>query len=119
MLSDLRESGSIEQDADIVAFVYRPAYYGITVDEEGNNIEDETEIIISKHRNGATGNIKLRFIKDYAKFVDAESSNLGALMQPNRGFDSGPITVQSRMDDYEDDSNDKFKAKKPEEDSPF
>lgn len=119
MLSDLRESGSIEQDADIVAFVYRPAYYGITVDEEGNNIEDETEIIISKHRNGSTGQVKLRFIKDYAKFVDGESSNLGALMQPNQGFDSGAITVQSRMDEYEDDSNDSFNEKKPDEDTPF
>lgn len=119
MLSDLRESGSIEQDADLVGFVYRPAYYGITVDEEGNNIEDETEIIIAKHRNGATGNIKLRFIKDYAKFVDAESSNLGSIMQPNRGFDGGAMTVQSRMDEYEDDSNDEFYDKNAEDDTPF
>ncbi len=119
MLSDLRESGSIEQDADVVAFVYRPAYYGITVDEAGNNVEDETEIIISKHRNGATGNVKLRFIKDYAKFVDIGSSNLGAAMQPNRDFDGGAITVQSRMDDYEDDSSDKFYDKNLDEDSPF
>jgi replicative DNA helicase len=99
--------------------VYRPAYYGITQDEEGNNVEDETEIIISKHRNGATGNVKLRFIKDYAKFVDIGSSNLGAMMQPNREFDGGAVTVKSRMDEYEDDSSDNFYDKNLDEDSPF
>jgi replicative DNA helicase len=119
MLSDLRESGAIEQDADIVAFLYRPAYYGITEDEEHNNIEDLTEVLISKHRNGATGLVKLRFIKDYAKFVDGESSTLGSAMEPNRGFDGGSMTVQSRMDEYEDDSNDEFNDKDKEDDTPF
>jgi len=61
----------------------------------------------------------LRFIKDYAKFVDGESSNLGSMMQPNRGFDGGAMTVQSRMDEYEDDSNEDFYDKNTEDDTPF
>lgn len=67
-LSDLRESGSIEQDADVVMFLYRPEYYGIKVDHEGNSVEGVTEIIIGKQRNGPTGDVKLAFIKEYARF---------------------------------------------------
>ena len=118
MLSDLRESGAIEQDADLVAFLYRPAYYGITVDEEGNNIEDLTEVLVSKHRNGATGTVKLRFIKDYAKFVDYDSSNLESAMQPSQGFEGNVITYESKMDDYDDD-DDLFIPEDPDSDSPF
>ena len=118
MLSDLRESGAIEQDADLVAFLYRPAYYGITEDEEHNNIEDLTEVLISKHRNGATGLVKLRFIKDYAKFVDYDSSNLGAMMEPNEGFDGKTMTYTSKMDDYDDDE-DFFSKNDSKDDSPF
>ncbi len=68
MLSDLRESGSIEQDADVVTFLYRPEYYGIKTDHEGNSLEGVTEIIIGKQRNGPTGEVKLAFIKEYARF---------------------------------------------------
>ncbi len=67
-LSDLRESGSIEQDADVVAFIYRAERYGITVDENGNSTQGIGEIIISKQRNGPIGNIQLAFINDYARF---------------------------------------------------
>jgi len=117
MLSDLRESGAIEQDADLVAFVYRPAYYGLLVDEENNNIEDLTEIIISKHRNGATGKINLRFINDYAKFVDYDSSNIGSVMNPNASFEGNTVTYKSKLDEYEDD--DDFFDVKTDDDSPF
>lgn len=65
MLSDLRDSGSIEQDADIVAFLYRDDYYNPESDEK--NI---VEIIVSKHRNGPTGKIKLAFLKEFNKFVN-------------------------------------------------
>lgn len=71
-LSDLRESGAIEQDADIVIFLYRPEYYGITEDEDGNNTAGVGEVIIAKHRNGSLENVKLRFIGKYTKFTDLE-----------------------------------------------
>ena len=72
MLSDLRESGSIEQDADVVIFLYRPEMYGITGDSEGNSTEGIAEIIIGKQRNGPTGSTKLSFIKDYARFENLD-----------------------------------------------
>jgi replicative DNA helicase len=67
-LSDLRESGSIEQDSDVVTFLYRPEYYGIKTDQDGNSLEGVTEVIIGKQRNGPTGDVKLAFIKEYARF---------------------------------------------------
>ena len=74
MLSDLRESGAIEQDADLVLFIYRPEYYQIDQDENGNSLEGVAEIIIAKHRNGALGSARLKFIGKYAKFADDDSS---------------------------------------------
>ena len=71
-LSDLRESGSIEQDADLVIFLYRPEYYKITVDEEGMPTAGMAEAIIAKHRNGTTGTVKMKFIGKYTKFIDFE-----------------------------------------------
>lgn len=67
MMSDLRESGSIEQDADIVGFLYRDDYY----DDESEK-ENIIEIIISKQRNGPTGTVELAFVKEYNKFVDLD-----------------------------------------------
>jgi replicative DNA helicase len=74
-LSDLRESGAIEQDADMVCFIHRPEYYGIKNDKDGNSLEGIAEIIISKHRNGAVGDVQLRFKNIYAKFMDLEMDN--------------------------------------------
>ena len=65
ILSDLRESGSIEQDADLVVFVYRDEYYNEESDQQGL-----AEVILAKHRNGPTDTIKLSFLKRYAKFAD-------------------------------------------------
>jgi replicative DNA helicase len=67
-LSDLRESGSIEQDADVVMFLNRPEYYGIERDENGESLEGVAEVIVGKQRNGPTGMIKLAFVKEYARF---------------------------------------------------
>jgi replicative DNA helicase len=73
-LSDLRESGSIEQDADVVIFLNRPEYYGIEKDEHGESTAGVTEVIIGKQRNGPTGMIKLAFIKEYARFENLATS---------------------------------------------
>ncbi len=70
MLSDLRESGSIEQDADMVIFIYRPEYYGITEDVDGESTDGLAEIIIAKHRNGETDEIPLKFNKKTTGFDD-------------------------------------------------
>lgn len=71
-LSDLRESGSIEQDADMVMFLYRPEYYKITQDEQGNSTEGVGEVIIAKNRSGDVDTVKLKFIGKYTKFTDLD-----------------------------------------------
>lgn len=71
-LSDLRESGAIEQDSDIVTFIYLPEYYQILEDEEGQSLKGIGEVIIAKHRNGALGTVKLKFTDRYAKFSDLD-----------------------------------------------
>jgi replicative DNA helicase len=123
-LSDLRESGAIEQDADMVMFLYRPEYYGITVDEEDRSTAGVGEVIIAKHRNGSLENVKLRFIGKYTKFTDLDfGSNYGGSQSPEVSyshkftsgasgtseFDSGQtIKLTSRAN--EDDIDDVFKG---------
>jgi len=93
-LSDLRESGSIEQDADIVMFLYRPEYYKISVDEEGMPTQGMAEVIIAKHRNGSLENVKLKFIGKYTKFADYDAPD---------GFTSlSSITRESRLNNFND-----------------
>jgi replicative DNA helicase len=72
-LSDLRESGSIEQDADMVMFLYRPEYYGLTEDDNGMPTQGTGEVIIAKHRNGSLENVSLKFIGKYTKFADLDA----------------------------------------------
>ncbi|KFF08223.1 replicative DNA helicase [Chryseobacterium luteum] len=93
-LSDLRESGAIEQDADIVSFIFRPEYYKIAVwdnDEEGQETptENQAELIIAKHRNGATADVRLSFLKHFAKFGDIESAFDGGMGGYPSNFGSG------------------------------
>ena len=76
-LSDLRESGAIEQDADMVCFIHRPEYYTkSTTDAEGNNIEGVAKFIFAKHRSGATGDVTLRFEGKYARFQNWDENSL-------------------------------------------
>ena len=75
-LSDLRESGAIEQDADIVCFIHRPEYYKIFQDEHGNDLTGKAEIIIAKHRNGSTGDIILEFKKEFARFQNLDENKI-------------------------------------------
>ncbi len=119
MLSDLRESGAIEQDADLVAFIYRPEYYGFTDYKDGIDTAGLGEFILAKHRHGALEDIKLRFVQRLAKFTNWDefeetpgfSRGGGGTggMAPNNDFMNQPptVTVRSRMDDL------------PEGDAPF
>lgn len=75
-LADLRESGAIEQDADMVCFIHRPEYYKIYTDEKGNDLRGMAEIIIAKHRNGATGDVLLRFKGEFAKFQNPDDDTI-------------------------------------------
>lgn len=114
MLSDLRESGSIEQDADMVLFLYRPEYYGLTEDEDGNPTNNVGEVIIAKHRNGETGTVRLKFVGKYVKFANLEegvegfppaSGSAFSGLAPSQDFEkqSNFIIRPSRMDDIDDE----------------
>lgn len=76
-LADLRESGAIEQDADIVCFIHRPEYYRITEDDQGNSLVGIAEIIVAKHRNGPTGIANMRFDGEYARFQNLDDNRVG------------------------------------------
>jgi len=99
-LSDLRESGAIEQDADMVIFIYRPEYYGVTEYDNGDSTRGMADLIIAKHRSGGVGDVHLRFVNEYVRFENPQKFGLGegGGMQPNTAFDSGgSITVDSRI----------------------
>jgi len=121
-LSDLRESGAIEQDADIVSFIYRPEYYGIIKDDDGNANYGMAEIIISKHRNGALDRVRLRFVPEYARFEnlnEVPELDVPAPLKVNEGFDNEQMTyiVKSKMD-VKDDIGEDF-GKDNSEETPF
>ncbi len=78
-LSDLRESGAIEQDADMVIFIHRPEKYGLMEDENGNSLRGIAEIILAKHRNGPIGDVFLKFKDEFAKFSELEENYLTPL----------------------------------------
>ncbi len=104
-LSDLRESGAIEQDADIVMFIYRPDMAGITQDENGMSTDGMAEIIIAKHRNGKIDSANLMFIPHLAKFVEPSSSVVPSGISANvDDFDPNNTIIRgSRMNDIEED----------------
>jgi len=95
-LSDLRESGAIEQDADIVCFIHRPEYYKIFQDERGNDLTGKAEIIIAKHRNGSTGDIILEFKKEFARFQNLDENRIFVEYQ-SRVNSQADIMPEERM----------------------
>ena len=99
-LSDLRESGAIEQDADVVAFIHRPEYYGLTTDENNMPTAGMAEIIIAKHRNGEVTDVPLRFIKEQAKFADADSSVAATVVTQSPSYGR-----EESYDDFSSSSN--------------
>ena len=82
-LSDLRESGAIEQDADMVLFVHRPEYYHIYQDDNGRDLRGMAQIIIAKHRKGATGDVLLTFRGEFTRFENPEDRRLGSSKSQN------------------------------------
>ncbi|SFJ36628.1 primary replicative DNA helicase [Myroides guanonis] len=117
LLSDLRESGAIEQDADIVSFIYRPEYYKIDEwdDEERSPTEGQAEFIIAKHRNGGLDNIRLKFIGKLGKFDNLEDNLMS--------FDALPSQIngeeQSNFTRGLPSSEDVFGSSMPDDDIPF
>jgi replicative DNA helicase len=110
-LSDLRESGAIEQDADMVMFLYRPEYYDITQDEMGDSNRGETHVRIAKHRNGSLETIKLRALLHIQKFIEDGGNdfgpNLPSNFKPVSGTDGGGarmfIQTGSKMNDMDEE----------------
>ena len=102
-LSDLRESGSIEQDADMVIFLYRPEYYGLDQDAEGNSTQGMGEVIIAKHRNGSLETVQLKFIGRFTKFADLDSEMGGFGDHPGGGYQ--PMALPASNFDDEPSSN--------------
>ena len=98
ILADLRESGAIEQDADIVTFIYRPEYYKIYEWENSDDSRGQAEIIIAKHRNGPLENIRLKFINTLAKFSDLDYFD-GVNEEENLGDEPSFISHSSSMND--------------------
>jgi len=105
ILSDLRESGSIEQDADMVLFIYRPEYYKIDVDESGDSTSGVAEIIIAKNRNGPLKDVRIRFVSKYAKFVDAEIDYTPISTIPSNASFDGSMRTRTVMSKMNDDEN--------------
>ena len=99
-LSDLRESGAIEQDADMVCFIHRPEYYKIYEDEKGNDLRGLAEIIIAKHRNGAVGDVRLKFLGQFVRFqnLDEDSSVHSTMTQ----YPQSGAPLSSRMNSAAD-----------------
>jgi replicative DNA helicase len=108
-LSDLRESGSIEQDADLVMFIFRPEYYQMDQFENGDPAKGLAEIMIQKNRHGPTDNIRVKFQSQYTKFTDVEESyqfdNQAENLHPNENFNTFEASFNNDDTDYSGDSD--------------
>jgi len=118
-LSDLRESGAIEQDADMVCFMYRPEYYDVTQNEMGESNRGETHIRIAKHRNGSLDTIKLKALLHIQKFIDDDGGDFnmpnlppGGSWKPVSDVDGPKLYIQtgSKMNEnaFHDDEDAPF-----------
>jgi len=105
MLSDLRDSGAIEQDADIVLFIYKPDMYNDVVNEDGEGI---CEIEISKHRNGATGRVKVRWVGEWVSFVDIDSKVFAPKSYSRNNENSVNKTESQPENEYEYQENQNY-----------
>ena len=107
-LADLRESGAIEQDADMVLFIYRPEYYKLEEFEDQTPTQGMADIIIAKHRNGALSDVRLRFIAQFAQFDNLESEfDDNPFLIPNDNFDNQqPFTTKTMQSKMNEDSDD-------------
>ena len=114
-LSDLRESGAIEQDADMVCFIHRPEYYKITEDLQGNSTLGIAQIIVAKHRNGATDDADLKFKGAYAKFMNKDDQDMDDNPFANNGFQSIPSKMNDESSSFYTDAP----AMTPNSPSPF
>lgn len=112
-LSDLRESGAIEQDADIVCFIHRPEYYKIFEDNHGNDLRGKAEIIIAKHRNGSTGDILLSFKSEYIRFQNLDEDRIIAEYQSRLNSQADLIPAETSF------SKRNFQAPTPSDETPF
>ena len=112
-LSDLRESGAIEQDADMVCFIHRPEYYHIYEDSAGRDLHGMAEIIIAKHRNGAVGDVLLTFKGQYTRFQNPEDDVI-----PSSGNDN-PAVLSSKMNGADLPPVDDGMVPPPPADMPF
>lgn len=120
MLSDLRESGSLEMDSDLCIFLYRPEYYGITVDEEGMPTNGICEVIIGKHRNGGTGMVKIKFEKFFTRFSELEFQTRVTYPEPPQGTQRGFKDFQvSRREHEFGDEQYPTQTPKKDEGAPF
>ncbi|MBO4499107.1 MAG: replicative DNA helicase, partial [Bacteroidaceae bacterium] len=111
-LADLRESGAIEQDADIVCFIHRPEYYKIYEDNNHNDLHGIAEIIIAKHRNGGVGDVRLSFQNDLALFDNIGTGKTSAV-------NSGDGVRRSRMNDRQHYPDDPFDVTPDDGDIPY
>lgn len=125
MLSDLRESGSIEQDADVVGFIYRPGYYNIEVDEDMEAMGANAEFILAKHRNGGLDRKGLFFDENKTKFMDpddiADTERYDAAMHADAGAggnDNWDEIAKERAASYKPTANEAFSNENNNSDKP-
>jgi replicative DNA helicase len=95
LLSDLRESGAIEQDADMVVFIHRQEKFGLTQFEDGSSTKGIAEIILAKNRNGPVDDVRLRFREEKAQFVDIDEFDMEGITDYSNSSPS--ITLGSKM----------------------
>lgn len=126
LLSDLRESGAIEQDADIVSFIYRPEYYKIDEwdDEERTPTHGQAEFIVAKHRNGGLDSIRLKFVGNLGKFENLDNFGIPIEFQSkmnasdNLPFNPGPKNLPTPGEAFENNWNTDYNPT-PDDEVPF